>query len=113
MLKRLDDAIEARDRIHAVIRGSALGHDGRSAGLTVPSTEAQVRLGEAALRAAGIVAADVDVAEAHATGTPLGDPIELAALRELHAGRSAPLPVGSHKANLGHLEHSRQASSAS
>ncbi len=104
VLKRLDDAIEARDRVHAVIRGSALGHDGHSAGLTVPSTAAQVRLGEAALRAAGIVAADVDVAEAHATGTPLGDPIELAALRELHAGRSAPLPVGSHKANLGHLD---------
>ena len=104
VLKRLDDAIEARDRVHAVIRGSALGHDGHSAGLTVPSTDAQLRLGEAALRAAGIVAADVDVAEAHATGTPLGDPIELAALRELHAGRSAPLPVGSHKANLGHLD---------
>ncbi len=104
VLKRLDDAIDARDRIHAVIRGSALGHDGHSAGLTVPSTDAQVRLGEAALRAAGIAAADVDVAEAHATGTPLGDPIELAALLALHAGRSAPLPVGSHKANLGHLD---------
>ncbi len=104
VLKRLGDAIDARDHVHAVIRGSALGHDGHSAGLTVPSTAAQVRLGEAALRAAGIAACDVDVVEAHATGTPLGDPIELAALAELHGGRRTPLPVGSHKANLGHLD---------
>jgi acyl transferase domain-containing protein len=104
VLKRLEDAVRDGDHVHAVVRGSALGHDGHSAGLTVPNTAAQLRLGRAALHAADLQPADIDIVEAHATGTPLGDPIELAALAELHAGRPAPLPVGSHKANLGHLD---------
>ena len=104
VLKRFEDAVRDGDHVRAVVRGSALNHDGHSAGLTVPSTAAQVRLGRAALRAAALHPSDIDVVEGHATGTPLGDPIELAALAELHAGRTAPLPVGSHKANLGHLD---------
>lgn len=104
VLKRMEDAVTDRDHVYGVVRGSALGHDGHSAGLTIPSTAAQVRLGRAALRSAGLEPADIDVVEAHATGTPIGDPIELAALAELHAGRPAPLPVGSIKANLGHLD---------
>lgn len=107
LLKRLADAECDGDDIVAVINGSAVNHDGRSAGLTVPSGAAQARLVRQALRSAGIAPDEIGYLEAHATGTPLGDPIELAALDEVF-GRSAtaanPLLVGSHKAVFGHLD---------
>ena len=106
VFKRLADAVADGDHVYAVVRGSAVGHDGHSAGMTVPSTAAQVRLARAALAVAGLSGADVDVVEAHATGTPLGDPIEVAAIQEVYGERAggAPVFVGSHKANLGHLD---------
>jgi polyketide synthase len=106
VLKRLADAERDGDFVYAVVCGSAVGHDGHSAGMTVPSTAAQVRLARAALAAAGLSGADVDVVEAHATGTPLGDPIEAAAIQEVYGARDgrAPVLVGSHKANFGHLD---------
>jgi len=106
-LKRLDDALRDNDEIHAVIRGSALNHDGRSAGLTVPSRHAQEKLIAAALADAGIAPEDVGYVEAHGTGTKLGDPIEIRALAAaLTRGRPSdrPLVVGSAKTNFGHLE---------
>lgn len=106
-LKLLSDAERAGDRIHAVIRGSAINHDGRSTGLTVPSRTAQEALIRAALADAGVKPSDVGYVEAHGTGTRLGDPIEMRALAAaLAPGRdpARPVIVGSAKTNFGHLE---------
>ena len=107
VLKRLDDAVAQHDNIVAVIRGSAVNHDGPSGGLTVPNGPAQQALIRTALEAADVDAADVDVVEAHGAGTLLGDSIEIGALSATYGrGRPAgqPLIVASHKTNLGHLE---------
>ncbi|AVV47980.1 hypothetical protein C6376_40130 [Streptomyces sp. P3] len=107
VLKRLPDAHRDGDRILAVIRGSAVNSDGRSAGLMAPNPHAQRALLRSALRDARVQAADVDYVEAHGTGTLLGDPIEADALGDvLGQGRTSdrPLLIGSVKSNLGHLE---------
>jgi acyl transferase domain-containing protein/NAD(P)-dependent dehydrogenase (short-subunit alcohol dehydrogenase family) len=107
VLKRLGDALSDGDRILAVIRGSAVNHDGRSNGLSAPNGPAQVAVLRAALADAGLAPSDIGYVEAHGTGTRLGDPIEIEALREvLCAGRSGgrPLVVASVKTNIGHLE---------
>ncbi|AZC26527.1 GNAT family N-acetyltransferase [Pseudomonas sessilinigenes] len=107
VLKRHADALAAGDPIWAVIRGSAINHDGASAGLTVPNQSAQRGVIEAALAQAGLAPHQVQYLEAHGTGTRLGDPIEVqAAAQALGAGRQAqrPLLLGSVKAQLGHLE---------
>ena len=106
-LKRLSDAEAAGDRIWGVIRGSAVNHDGASAGLTVPNGPAQERAIAAALSLAGLEPREVDYLEAHGTGTELGDPIEVhAAAAAYGAGRdpARPLLLGSVKTNIGHLE---------
>ena len=107
VLRRLSDALSAGQRILAVVRGSAVNQDGRSSGLTAPNGIAQEALLRAALKSAGIAAAQVGYVEAHGTGTPLGDPIEMRAIASvLGEGRPAdrPLLVGSAKTNIGHLE---------
>nr|CAD19087.1 StiC protein [Stigmatella aurantiaca Sg a15] len=107
VLKRLSDAQQDKDRILAVIRGSAVNHDGPSSGLTVPNGLAQQALLRQALSNARVEPARVGYVEAHGTGTPLGDPIELEALGTvLSEGRSRehPFALGSVKTNVGHLE---------
>ncbi|KFE58861.1 type I polyketide synthase [Hyalangium minutum] len=107
VLKRLSDAVRDGDRIRAVIRGSAVNQDGRSTGLTAPNVLSQQALLRKALESAGVKPADVSYVEAHGTGTPLGDPIEMEALREVLGapGEGAGLcAVGSVKTNVGHLE---------
>jgi acyl transferase domain-containing protein len=107
VLQRLSDARSAGQHILAVIRGSAINHDGRSSGLSVPNGPAQEAVIREALRNAAVDPLQVGYVEAHGTGTPLGDPIELEVLGSVYAaGRSAsnPLLVGSIKTNLGHLE---------
>lgn len=107
VLKRLSDAQAAGDHILAVIRGAAFNHDGHSSGLTVPNPVAQRAVIRAALENAGLSPRDVSYIEAHGTGTPLGDPIEIRALAEvLGVDRAAdvPLRIGSVKTNFGHLE---------
>lgn len=107
VLKRLRDAVADNDRVYAVIRGSAVNHDGRSAGLTAPNGPAQTAVIREALRDARLGSAEVDYVEAHGTGTPLGDPIELQALAAAYGEGRDPdkkLLVGSIKTNIGHLE---------
>ena len=107
VLKRLSDALAAGDEVRAVLLASAVNHDGAAGGLTVPNGPAQQAVIREALSAAGVEPAQVDYLEAHGTGTPLGDPIELeAATKVLCQGRPKehPLLVGSVKTNIGHLE---------
>ncbi len=107
VLKRLSDAVAAGDRILALVRGSAVNHDGRSNGLSAPNGPAQEAVIRAALRDAGLQPRHISYIEAHGTGTRLGDPIEIEALRAVFApDRPAgqPLLVGSVKTNVGHLE---------
>ncbi|SFR06129.1 type I polyketide synthase [Poseidonocella sedimentorum] len=106
-LKRLEDAVADGDHIRAVIKGSAINHDGRTSGLTVPNGPAQQALLRAALDDAGMVPDQIGCIEAHGTGTALGDPIEVGALGAVFAGRASALgkvTLGSVKSNLGHLE---------
>jgi amino acid adenylation domain-containing protein len=106
VLKRLSTALADNDRIEGLILGSAVNQDGRSSGITVPNPAAQTDVVRGALRAARIEGDRIGYIEAHGTGTPLGDPIELRALRAAlgtPAG-SQPQLVGSAKTNFGHLE---------
>jgi acyl transferase domain-containing protein/acyl-CoA synthetase (AMP-forming)/AMP-acid ligase II/acyl carrier protein len=105
VLKRLAEAIKAKDPVLAVIRGSAINQDGRSAGLTAPSGPAQRQVIRRALSNAGVLAEDVDYIEAHGAGTALGDPIEVEALREVYGAPSRhPCLIGAVKTNIGHTE---------
>ncbi|MEM7125062.1 MAG: SDR family NAD(P)-dependent oxidoreductase [Chloroflexota bacterium] len=104
VLKRLADAEASQDNVIAVIRGSAVNQDGPSGGLTVPNGPAQERVIRRALDEANLLPDEIDYIEAHGTGTPLGDPIEIGALSAVFAQRPAPLYVGSVKTNIGHLE---------
>lgn len=106
-LKPLSAARADGDTIHGLILGSAVNHGGQTSGYSVPHPGAQAEVIGEALRAAGIDPAAIDYLEAHGTGTPLGDPIEIAGLaaafgRSGDAGRSRAL--GSTKSNIGHLE---------
>ncbi|HTI78833.1 MAG TPA: type I polyketide synthase, partial [Acetobacteraceae bacterium] len=104
VLRRQSDAETAGDRIHALVRGSAVNHDGRSAGLTAPNPASQEKVVRTALARAGIGPAQVGYIETHGTGTPLGDPIEVAALSAVFNGSGGRCALGAVKTNIGHLE---------
>ncbi|MFD8965474.1 type I polyketide synthase [Streptomyces sp. NPDC059568] len=107
ILKPLAHAVADGDHIYGVIRGSAVNNDGATPGLTVPGRASQERVLREAYEKAGVDPATVQYVELHGTGTPVGDPIEAAALGAvLGAGRTPEraLRVGSAKTNVGHLE---------
>lgn len=104
LLKRLSAAQAAGDEVLAVLRGSAMNHDGASSGFTVPNGVAQKKVITAALANAGIEAKNIGYVEAHGTGTPLGDPIEAQALSDIYATQGQALEVGTIKSNIGHAE---------
>jgi 3-oxoacyl-(acyl-carrier-protein) synthase len=107
VLKPLERAQADRDRIHAVIRSTAINEDGRTAGISLPNADAQARLLQRALEEADVDPATIDYVEAHGTGTEVGDPAEAEALGRV-IGRTRALGdelvVGSAKTNVGHLE---------
>ncbi|MEM7677328.1 MAG: polyketide synthase, partial [Myxococcota bacterium] len=106
-LMRLNDAQAQGRRILGLVRGTAVGHDGRSAGITAPNGTAQREVLEYALQNAGLTSADVDYVECHGTGTSLGDPLELTALDAVYGQKRSPqnpLAIGAAKTNIGHLE---------
>ncbi|MBX7185779.1 MAG: acyltransferase domain-containing protein [Vicinamibacteria bacterium] len=100
-LKRLDDAVRDSDRILGVIRGIGLSNDGRGHGLLAPSEEGQVRAMEAAYAAAGLEPGDISLLECHATGTRVGDGVEIRSTSRVF-GKHV-VAAGSVKGNLGHL----------
>jgi 3-oxoacyl-(acyl-carrier-protein) synthase/surfactin synthase thioesterase subunit/acyl carrier protein len=110
LLKPLSAAERDGDHIHGLIRASSENHGGRASSLTAPNPQAQAELIVAAVREARIDPRTIGYIEAHGTGTPLGDPIEVNALKSAFAQLSAavsPTPwcgIGSVKTNIGHLE---------
>ncbi|MFI1030618.1 beta-ketoacyl synthase N-terminal-like domain-containing protein [Streptomyces sp. NPDC020951] len=106
-LMRLSDARAVRAPVLAVVRGSAVNHDGRAGGVTVPSERAQRELLHEALRDAGADPHEMGYLETHGTGTPLGDPIEVRAAADVlcrDRPASRPLVLGALKSAIGHLE---------
>lgn len=106
-LKRLDAAVADGDEILGVIRGTAINQDGKTSGITAPSSAAQRRCIRAAMKQAGISTSDISYIEAHGTATPLGDPIEFQSLSSIFAKKAdseADIYVTSVKANIGHTE---------
>lgn len=104
VLKRLSDALRDGDPVLALIRGSAINHDGRSSGLTVPNALAQQQVIRQAFANGQVDAAQVGYIEAHGTGTALGDPIEVDAIAAVFGNRSQPVWIGSAKPKIGHLD---------
>jgi len=105
VLRSMSSALKSRSRIHAVIVGSGVNQDGRTTGMSLPSADSQRRLLEQVYGDFRVDPADLDFVEAHGTGTRVGDPIEADALgKGLAQKRTQPLPIGSVKSNVGHLE---------
>jgi len=107
-LSRLDDALARRDQIYAIIRGTAVGNDGSAKlGYTAPSAEGQAAVISAAQAIANVHPSTISYVETHGTGTPLGDPIEIAALTTAfgrHAVARQVCGLGAVKSNIGHLD---------
>ncbi len=107
VLERLSDAQRRRDRISAIIRGSAMNHNGRATSLTAPSVQAQTAVIRAALEDARVPPERIEYVEVHSNGSPLGDPIELEALKAI-IGKprkdQSKCVLGSIKTVIGHAE---------
>ena len=107
VLKRLSEAEADGDRIWGVILGTAVSHNGVSAGMTVPNGPAQEQAIEEAVARAGIDPGEIDYLEAHGVGTALGDSIEVRAASNVYGrnrSENRPLLMGTAKTNIGHLE---------
>jgi acyl transferase domain-containing protein/thioesterase domain-containing protein/aryl carrier-like protein len=108
VLRRLGDAIADGDSIYAIVKGTAVNNDGsKKVSYLAPSVEGQAGAVTEALAVAGVDAGSIGFIAAHGTGTPVGDPIEVAALTEAfrhHTERKGYCAIGSVKANVGHLD---------
>lgn len=105
VLKPLKQAVSDGDHIRGLILGTGINSGGRTIGLALPSQATQAELLRAVYRKSGISPAELDYLEAHGTGTAAGDPVEISAIGDaLARHRTSPLPIGSVKTNLGHLE---------
>lgn len=106
VLKRLQEAVADGDHIYAVIRGTAINNDGhRKVGYTAPAVEGQAQVIAMAQTVGGVEPQTISYIEAHGTGTPLGDPIEIAALSQAFKGcKPTSCAIGSVKTNIGHLD---------
>ncbi len=107
VLKRLSDALKDGDSIMAVVSGSAVNQDGRSNGITAPNGQLQQAVITQALDTAGLAPDQIHYIEAHGTGTPLGDPIEIESIKKVmlqERAKTNPLLIGSVKTNISHLE---------
>ena len=106
VLKRLPEAIKDRDHIYAVVKGSAINNDGiRKVGFSAPSVEGQVETIRMAQQAAGVDAESIGYIETHGTGTELGDPVEIEALKIAFIDNNRKFcALGSVKTNVGHLD---------
>ncbi|KAI1821188.1 polyketide synthase [Xylaria intraflava] len=106
-LKRLSSAIKDGNKIWAVVRSTAVNSNGRTIGITQPSVDLQETVIRKAYGTAGLNFNDTDYMECHGTGTPVGDPIEIDAIRRCFSeSRETPLLFGAVKPNLGHSEAS-------
>ncbi len=107
VLKPLSKALKDGNPVLAVIKGSAVNHDGKSNGFTAPNSASQAKLIREAIRQSGLLPDQVTCIEAHGTGTRIGDPIEMEALAETYLAERRPghrLYIGSVKSNIGHTE---------
>ncbi|CAL8093606.1 unnamed protein product [Orchesella dallaii] len=105
LLKRLSDAVKDENKIWGLVRGSAVTQEGISKSLGTPTVHCEALAMELALKDAGVEPKDVDFLETHGTGTPVGDPMEIAAITKVYSkGRNEPLVIGSVKTNIGHTE---------
>ncbi|MDZ8184145.1 MAG: beta-ketoacyl synthase N-terminal-like domain-containing protein [Nostoc sp. ChiSLP02] len=107
VLKRLSDAVADKDKILAVIRGSAVNHNGRSSSLIAPNGPSQQALIRQALENAGVAPNAMNYIEVQGTSTSVGQPIEVEALAAVYGKdrpQDNPLLIGSVKTNIGHLE---------
>ncbi len=108
VLRRLDDAIEDHDTVHAVILGTAINNDGqRKVGYLAPSVAGQADVIAEALGVAGVTADTISYVETHGTGTPVGDPLEIKALTQAfrrETDRTGYCAIASLKSNVGHLD---------
>ncbi|WP_129312353.1 beta-ketoacyl synthase N-terminal-like domain-containing protein [Streptomyces sp. L2] len=108
VLRRLQDALDDGDTVHAVLLGSAVNNDGRErAGYTAPGMRGQTEVIRLAHMAAGVAPESIGYVEAHGTGTPVGDPIEVAALTKAFASpatRPGSIRLGAAKTNIGHTD---------
>lgn len=107
LLKKLEDAIQDKDQILAVIKGTAVNSDGYSNGITAPNPEAQTNVIKSAWKNAGIDPETISYIESHGTGTKLGDPIEIKGLTEAFrqfTDQKQFVDIGSLKTNIGHLD---------
>ncbi|XP_035715748.1 phenolphthiocerol synthesis polyketide synthase type I Pks15/1 [Folsomia candida] len=108
ILKRFSDAVADGDTIWGCIRGSAIVQEGPSKSMGTPTVDVEAKAMELALERAGVDPNDVEFVETHGTGTPVGDPIEIAAVAKAYSrgskGRTNVLTIGSVKTNIGHTE---------
>ncbi len=107
-LKRLEDALEDKDFIYAVILSGSINNDGnRKAGYSAPSVDGQIEVITESIELAGIDASSISMVEAHGTATSVGDPIEVASLSEAfrqYTDNKGYCAIGSVKTNIGHTD---------